>query len=349
MTEAAAAYAFLNAPAGMAVRRHALELMRRIDRAHAHWRVSPDQEALHDFRVAVRRLRSWLEAYEEEVPLPSKLYGKLRRLARETNRARDADVALAWLQAHRKQLKTGEHHGWRWVLDRYRQERDDEHARLRATLSKRWERMENRLKSALADPPVAQHERYAERCAARLDVYYETLTGRLNAVRGVEEDEAIHHARIAAKRLRYLLEPVGPALPAARAMIARLMDMQDRLGHMHDMNVLHNRVGETVVEAAASHARTCLRAALAPSGAADLKNLRRRDPLPGLIALACLARREACAGYASYTGDLERSDGEAPFLKREMDPLRAALLGLPVRNDAPRAERSFGTAVTGAK
>ncbi len=338
MTEAAAAYALLNAPAGMAVRRHALELMRRIDRAHARWRVSPHQEALHDFRVAVRRLRSWLEAHEEEVPLSSKLYGKLRRLARETNRARDADVALAWLQAHRAQLKTGERHGWRWLLDRYRQERDDEHARLRAKLSKRWERMEDRLKSALADHPVAQHARYAECCAARLDVYYETLTAHLNAVRGVEEDEAIHHARIAAKRLRYLLEPMGPALPAARAMITRLTDMQDRLGHIHDMNVLHHRLGEVAVEAAAAHARRCLRAALAPSGAADLKNLRRRDPLPGLIALACLARREAYTGYASYTGDLGRSDGEAPFLKKDMDPLRVALLGLPIKNDASLAE-----------
>lgn len=187
--------------------------MQCIDQARARWVASPDQEALHDFRVAVRRLRSWLEAYEEEVPLPSKLYGKLRRLARSTNRVRDADVALVWLQARRAQLKPSERHGWRWLLDRYRQERDDEHARLRVKLSKRWEQVENRLASALAKNPATQNKSYAESCVARLKIYYAALTAGLNAVRDVE-DEAIHDTRIAAKRLRYLIEPLGgPRLP----------------------------------------------------------------------------------------------------------------------------------------
>ncbi|MEK7323322.1 MAG: CHAD domain-containing protein, partial [Pseudomonadota bacterium] len=114
--KAAAAQAWLNSPVTAAVTRYARELMQCIDQARARWVASPDQEALHDFRVAVRRLRSWLEAYEEEVPLPSKLYGKLRRLARSTNRVRDADVALVWLQARRAQLKPSERYGWRWLL-----------------------------------------------------------------------------------------------------------------------------------------------------------------------------------------------------------------------------------------
>ena len=336
--KAAAAQALLNLSTTAAVMRYARELMQRINQATAHWVDSPDQKALHDFRVALRRLRSWLEAYDQAVPLPPKLYGKLRRLARSTNCVRDADVVIAWLQARRAQLKPGERHGWRWLLDRYRQERDSGHPRLLGRLPKRWERVENRLVSALAEHPATQHERYAENCVARLDVYYEVLTAGLNAVRGVEEDEAIHHARIAAKRLRYLLEPLGPALPAARAMIARLTELQDQLGHIHDMNVLHHRLGEAVSEAAAAHAQICLRAALAPSGAAALKNLRRRDPVPGLIALAGLTRTEAHAGYGSFMNGAWRIDGETPFLKKDMDQLGAALLGLTAMADESVAE-----------
>lgn len=120
-------------------------------------------------------------------------------------------------------------------------------------------------------------------------------------------------------------------------MTARLTDLQDRLGHIHDMNVLHNRLEEAVSEAAAAHAQVGLRTALAAPGAAALKHWRRRDPVPGLIALACLTRTEAHAGHNGFMTGAWRVDGE-PFLKKDMDQLGAGLLRLPVAEGASFAE-----------
>jgi CHAD domain-containing protein len=57
------------------------------------------------------------------------------------------------------------------------------------------------------------------------------------------EVEALHDMRIAAKRLRYLLEAMGPALgPRAKTAAARARDLQDVLGEVHDCDVMLPRV-----------------------------------------------------------------------------------------------------------
>ncbi|MBX6421399.1 MAG: CHAD domain-containing protein, partial [Nevskia sp.] len=65
-----------------------------------------DGEALHDFRVALRRLRTAARAYGELAAelVPDKPRRKLKRLAADTNATRDAEVFAAWLQAQRKTL-----------------------------------------------------------------------------------------------------------------------------------------------------------------------------------------------------------------------------------------------------
>ncbi len=56
-----------------------------------------DAEALHDFRVTIRRLRVTLRTYPSlQASVSRKLRRRLRRLVRATNPARDAEVQLAW-------------------------------------------------------------------------------------------------------------------------------------------------------------------------------------------------------------------------------------------------------------
>jgi CHAD domain-containing protein len=72
------------------------ELLETVEAA----RQGDDIEALHDLRVAARRLRAVLEVYEQA--LPAKAHRRALKLVRATgdasNAARDLDVQIAFLQ-----------------------------------------------------------------------------------------------------------------------------------------------------------------------------------------------------------------------------------------------------------
>jgi CHAD domain-containing protein len=71
------------------------------------------------------------------------------------------------------------------------------------------------------------------------------------------KQEALHDMRIAAKRLRYILELGTPALGAYASTAAkRVKELQDILGEIHDYDVLIPRIeGRAGLEALAAHLR----------------------------------------------------------------------------------------------
>jgi hypothetical protein len=88
--------------------------------------------------------------------------------------------------------------------------------------------------------------------------------------------EAQHHMRIAAKRLRYVLEVTGFCFGApAQTARGRARDLQDLLGEMHDCDVMLPRVQAEVERLRGEDAR----ALLLQAGDAD-------DLDPGLVAHA---------------------------------------------------------------
>src|ERR1700739_69868 len=90
---------FLDQPVERAVRVVALTLLRDAATTRARLIDPGDTEALHDFRVAVRRLRSWLRAYRPYLgdSVRDKNRRRLRAVARATSLARDTEVHLQWL------------------------------------------------------------------------------------------------------------------------------------------------------------------------------------------------------------------------------------------------------------
>jgi hypothetical protein len=90
-----------------------------------------------------------------------------------------------------------------------------------------------RVKGLGPDMPLAQA--VARIVRVRLDELYSFAPRALDPA----EVEALHDLRIAAKRLRYLLEVTGPCLgPYAQTAGKRARDVQDAVGEIHDCDVM---------------------------------------------------------------------------------------------------------------
>jgi len=84
-----------------------------------------DREALHDFRVSIRRLRSLLRAYRPqlEAAVRTKDRKRLRAIQQATGGGREAEVALEWLTKQHGDLAPEHLAGLNW-LSALRLERD---------------------------------------------------------------------------------------------------------------------------------------------------------------------------------------------------------------------------------
>jgi CHAD domain-containing protein/CYTH domain-containing protein len=205
-----------------------------------------DSEALHDYRVALRRLRSCLRSYRKHLrsTVSQKNLRQLRRLARGTNRSRDLEVHIAWLEEQREHLGVVEQPGVSWTLDQLATaKRRDQDAMLRLD-QKLFPKIHDRLTDQLSVFRTAIRldadltERSTAAVAARLvRQASRRLRRRLSLIRGYISEGEIHRARIAAKRLRYLLDPFVANLPDGPAVIQQLKTLQDGFGDVHDAHV----------------------------------------------------------------------------------------------------------------
>ena len=98
-----------------------------------------DIEAVHKMRVASRRLRATLDAYEPccEPKQFKKVYRTVQHIADMLGRARDTDVMLQGLQRRLTKATSEEQAGVAWLIERlnaYRQQTQDELSILLLTL-----------------------------------------------------------------------------------------------------------------------------------------------------------------------------------------------------------------------
>jgi CHAD domain-containing protein len=251
----------------------------------------PEPDALHDFRVALRRLRGLLRAYRAPLGprIPKRLRRRITAVADATGAGRDADVMLAWIAGETKGLTRSERVGARWLADRIRARRDaDPEAR---RLPARFERLDRRLRKRLSadarDPELPTGPSFAGTTARLVTDAAVSLTEALRTIRSPEDTKAAHHARLAGKRLRYLLEPVADAAAGAPALIERLRSLQEVLGDFNECQVMLDEIGDAVEWLGGARAR----------GAHDLQvdgkprpRLQRGREEAGLLAMARRAR-----------------------------------------------------------
>ena len=110
----------LDLPAKQGARLIALGFLDEAVRTHQRLSGGGDPEALHDFRVALRRLRSSLRAYGAFLTesVSAKTRRRLRRLARATAESRDLEVHLSWLDTQRPALTARQRTGLLWLRER---------------------------------------------------------------------------------------------------------------------------------------------------------------------------------------------------------------------------------------
>ena len=306
----------------------AVEAARRMDDA-------TDAEALHDFRVAVRRLRTTIRAYRTTLQdsVQPKLYRRLGEIAEETNRVRDADVALAWLQPLKPELRARERVGLHWLIERINARRTKRIEHDLAEARRSFRSAVRRLRKALAIEDAGLDPSFGVVARGTVLAHAQELDQILAAVRAPDGPE-VHQARIAAKRLRYLLEPLTEAVPATARVVARLRTLQTRLGELHDVVELEREVRAGVESVAAERAIRLFDAAI--SGRATpqaARAARGRDPRPGLVAVARRLRARRRSLFATLranglktAGDWQRELGTT---LRRLEGSAAASIPIP--------------------
>ncbi len=208
---------------------------------------SDDEEAVHQMRVATRRMRAVLAATEEVFkPKAIKPLGKpLRRVARDLGQVRDGDVFLSQLRTYRNTLQPEEQADFDAFIDRVQAERDAAQITLRHELtSKRYQRLLDDLTAFLTQPfkdvvasdedlPSLVRHRAGSACWSR----YEAVR-RYETILPTATSEQLHALRIAGKHLRYTLELFeAPLGPEAETLLKPVRDLQEQLGNIHDADV----------------------------------------------------------------------------------------------------------------
>ncbi len=319
-----------------------------------------DTEALHDFRVALRRLRSVLRSFRSELgdAVSKKLQRRLRDVTRATGAARDAEVQLGWVRSHRAELGRRLAPGLPWLLARLAQQQDEAYAAIRRTVPGEFRQLERRVRRGLSttlldESPAAPP--FATATSRLIHEHVAELEQELEVARSGPDADAVHAARIAVKRLRYLLEPLAAERPLLAPTLESLKQLQTLLGELHDLHVLGAALGVAVAEAAAERARRLHAVALRGARSAPRARGRRPGPPPasaGLLALTRLAGRtqdellqrletEWFAGplarltqaLRAFAGDL--AAGSVPPPAPRLPRSRAARAPLPSRYTRP--------------
>ncbi len=265
-------------------------------------------DALHTFRVALRRLRSTLRAFGPQLkPLvPRRTRRRLRRLARATGRSRNLQVEREWVVAQIEALSPAEQTGAQWLDARLtaRQQQADE--RLARRVAKDFARVRRKLRRCFkaAKSPTTGEGSGSSMTAGvvlrdALRQWALELNHRLHAIRTTADWDDAHAARISVKRTRYLLKPFERELRAAGGTIEQLTAWQDVLGALQDARVLADELRAGLVEVAAERARNVCDELL-PWSAAAQSTAKPSDAAAhaGLVALAGRLGAEYQATFA---------------------------------------------------
>lgn len=206
-----------------------------------------DPAAVHDARIATRRLSELVPLSGLDPDQGRRLLRRLRKLRRRLSRLRDVDAEILLLDKLMRvdRVSTSYVHLVREAIrvhagDRSRR-RDARHAagRLKRVLVE----LDAIPQETGSSGATRARERAFERAArARVVRRAGRVRREVRDSGALYEPDRLHRARIAVKKLRYSLEVVQAIQPGFAADLRQLKRLQGTLGRLHDAQMVLDRV-----------------------------------------------------------------------------------------------------------
>jgi CHAD domain-containing protein len=228
----------------------------RLFRHEAGVRIGEDPEAVHQARVATRRIRSTLRTFSKllDEEWTDRLRDDLKWLANLLGEVRDTDVLLERFSGHLAELPAEDEKAGRRLLKGLSEERDQARRRLLGAMGQeKYTELLQDLVDAAAAPALLPG---ADRPAAEVTPPlvrrpWKKLRKEVRQAGDNPPDEQLHKIRIRAKRARYAAEAVEPVFgKPAENFADAVSDIQSVLGDHQDAVV-----GEAWLREAAGTAR----------------------------------------------------------------------------------------------
>ena len=224
-----------------------------------------DPDAIHDIRVSSRRLQQVLDLLYP-APRPGetrKLRRRIRRSRRSLGEVRNCDVHLARVDRILAGKRAARRGTWEAVRHYLLERRSEEFEKAARKLSKlNLAVFYVRLKDLLVPnghypPPQSGHPQnelelpnpteFQERVAHSLERAWKAFDALVAESHRDPQVGVIHGVRIAAKRLRYLIEVLHVFdVPGSAQKLTWLRGLQEHLGNWHDLEVLEQMMIEMV-------------------------------------------------------------------------------------------------------
>jgi CHAD domain-containing protein len=194
-------------------------------------------EAVHDLRVAIRRVLAWIDVRDALLgpdPRLREIRASLKKLMSPLGRLRDAHVKRDWI---RSVVPEGDEPSYlysvqvasdilRWEARVRRRLGAESTRRLRISFPRGSGGLGGRLEAAILAPALL----------GRLE---REVSKHLTAALDPAHPEALHRMRLAFKKYRYAAEVLLPLFPkATEETVKRLHDFQTLLGTIHDCDVI---------------------------------------------------------------------------------------------------------------
>ncbi len=270
-----------------------------------------DAEAIHDMRVASRRLQQVLDLLYPKPRAPElrRLRGQLRRCRQVLGDVRNCDVLLEMVGRSLGRKRSARREAWTAVQHFLLMRRSESFLRAvrkvgKINLTVFYVNLKEYLHRDKAHEHAAEH--HAHGAGAARPSFAKVLTNALESTWSRFENqiahshrqarpEVIHGARIATKRLRYLLEVFHEfGVPGSGDALVWLRELQKHLGDWHDLEVLEQMMIEML---------------------ARPQFLRDQLPLAMDVERLILRNRQNKAGFVERYFHMSRESGEMQRLK----------------------------------